>query len=169
LSRPLLKVTTVVVLLLSASCSSPHVRGGAVVVRGEEPAGEVLGTFRIGSCSDARGSALSGPGGPVRVVRRKDDTLVLLEPRDRDVLSVDNVRDDGQMHTFQVILERKSGSRTLREYRVPVDPTTQGTFTVAHDYQKRDAQKGFVATYSAPSMVCALLPDAPRGDIPAAP
>lgn len=130
--------------------------GGTLVAQGDEPSGARVSTLKTGECRDARGGRVPGPDAEVHVVRRRDQRLVVVEYRQGDRLVVDNQAERAGERVFQAILERSSGVRTLREYRLPLDGNGPGSLAVATSFRKRDQSEGFVAEYRAPAMTCPL-------------
>jgi hypothetical protein len=147
--------------LTSACASSASVEGGTLVARGAEPAGTPVGEFRMVECHDLAGGALPDRDGRVRVVKKSDGTVVLVELReDTDSVVVGNVIAKPDDWVFALALARESGNRYYREYTVPREPGRTGKFIIAKEWTGRDTGDGFGGTYKAASVTCALVPSA---------
>jgi hypothetical protein len=153
------------VLLHTACASSASVEGGTLVPRGAEPAGAPMGEFRMIQCHDLAGGALPDRDGRVRVVKKPDGKVVLVELReDTDSVVVANVTDKPDAWVFALALARGSGNRYYREYTVPRTPgSVGGKFIIAKEWTGKDTGDGFGGTYKAASVTCALVPLAGTG------
>jgi hypothetical protein len=153
------------VLLEIACASSASVEGGTLVPRGAEPTGTPLGDFRMTECHDLAGGALPDRDGQVRVVKKPDGKVVLVELReDTDSVVVANVMDKPDAWVFALALARASGNRYYREYTVPKSSgTVVGKFIIAKEWTGKDTGDGFGGTYKAASVTCALVPLAGTG------
>ena len=144
-------------MMTLAACSSASMRGGKVVRHEEAPPGKLLAAFTVGECKDSSGSGVPGPMSIVRVIRSDDGRLMILELREHDALLVDNAIPDAGGHVFQAVLERKSGKRTLREYRIPPSGGEMGELSLARAFEvKKETERGFLATYRAAALMCTL-------------
>ena len=152
-------------LLQIACASSATVEGGTLVPRGAEPAGTPMGDFRMIQCHDLAGGALPDRDGQVRVVKKPDGKVVLVELReDTDSVVVANVVDKPDAWVFALALARASGNRYYREYTVPKSSgSAPGKFIIAKEWTGKDTGDGFGGTYKAASVTCALIPLAGTG------
>ena len=148
-------------LSLAGGCSSAKVAGGTTVPIGDEPAGSLLGTWLPSSCRDARGAPVAHlKGAVVRLVRQSDGRVVLVEMRPAyDSLVVTNsfIRDRDLV--FQLALKSSSSAPYLREYRLPAGNAPGRFVIVAWDWDARETEHGFEASYKRPVVDCALVPE----------
>lgn len=151
-----MKIAALAIALVG--CGGASIQGGNLVMRGDEPRGNAIETYTVGECHDARGGRVPGPRSTVRVARGGDGRIFVVESRQRDSLVVDNVVTRGSDRIFQAVLKRKSGPRTLREYRVPVAGRGAAALTVVRSFREHDEGDGFVVEYRTASMTCTLEP-----------
>jgi hypothetical protein len=154
------------VLLSICGCSSARVAGGSTVAIGDEPAGAPLGTWFSSGCHDARGAPVSLKGSVVRLIKRADGRVVLVEMRPAydSIVVVNSFVSSGEI-VFQLALKSSSSAPYLREYRLPVGASGPGRFViVSWDWESREAESGFRASYAKPAVDCALIPQE-RGSI----
>lgn len=145
------------VALVAGCGSSASVEGGFTTSPRKEPAGAVTAKYRVSGCRDAADFPNPSPGTAVRVVRDRDGHSVLLESKEgSDTLVVKNDFPRDSRRIYQAVLERKSGRRTLREYRIP--ERGPGELVLARDFSVTDREGGFEATYHAAALTCALEP-----------
>jgi hypothetical protein len=148
---------------MTAACASPSIEGGTLVARGAEPTGETIGAWRMSACHDLAGVALPDRDGQVRVVKKTDGKVVLVELRDdTDSVVVANVSVIPTEWVFALALARESGNRYYREYTVP-QAGGVGKFIIAKEWTGHDTGDGFGGTYKAASVTCALVPLGSRG------
>ena len=161
-----MKALLLVAPLVFGACDSARIAGGKVVASGVEPTGSVAGVWKSSDCRDARGEPSSFGAGAVKLLRRPDGRLVILETRSAyDSLVVTNSFVRGQERIFQLALKSAASAPYLREYRVPVSGTGPGRLViVARQWDSRDTADGFVAWYAAkPAVTCALVRDEAGG------
>ena len=157
------KAATVAMTAMIAACASPSIEGGTLVARGAEPTGETIGEWRMSACHDLAGVALPDRDGRVRVVKKIDGKVVLVELRDdTDSVVVANVSAIPNEWVFALALAREAGNRYYREYTVP-EGGGVGKFIIAKEWTGHDTGDGFGGTYKAASVTCALVPAGPRG------
>jgi len=144
---------------LAAGCGGPQLRGGRSVATGDEPGGQVLGSWVPSDCRDARGG-VSGRPTRLFLVQPVSGAPVLVEVRDGyDSVVVENSFAEKQLRIFQLVAETDDGVLYLHDFRVPATGTGSGRMAAAIRWREVERSDGrFQAYPEGPLVTCTLAP-----------
>jgi hypothetical protein len=151
--------TAICLCALATACGGEELRGGHTVATGDEPGGQVLGSWVPSECRDARGG-VSGRPTRVFLVQPVSGSPVLVEVRDGyDSVVVENSFAENQQRVFQLVAETDSGVIYLHDFRVPATGAGPGRMAAAARWREVERSDGrFQAYPEAPLVTCTLAP-----------